>query len=299
MSISVIIPAFNSENHIHSALESVVNQTYQPKEVIVIDDASTDNTANLVLEQYPSVNLIQLRENGGAARARNKGLSVASGELIAFLDSDDQWLPNYLETQINALAGAPDAVLVVCDYLAVKRNGSEITISTKPLSIYPDLTHHLLVYNFIPTMSLVVLRKKMLPETSPLREDLKIAHDFDLYLRLSTAGNILHVPHTLMRKVDHSDNLTANYRRCLYETYEALDSFFNSEAGQAYSHLQPEVKAKWSFNFSKWVWDSHGDYVFSTLTLLNALRHAPKLALQKAISQSISRLSAFGSQFKA
>lgn len=99
MSISVIIPTWNSQRYLGAALESVYHQTTMPLEVIVIDDGSIDATAS-VAQAYPVHYAYQ--DHAGAASARNKGLRLAQGELIAFLDSDDLWLPEKLERQIQA-----------------------------------------------------------------------------------------------------------------------------------------------------------------------------------------------------
>lgn len=100
MKISVVIPAHNREKYIKRCLDSIINQSYAPYEIIVVDDASTDNTIQVV-ERYscPIVRLIKCKINGGAQKARNIGIKEAKGDWIAFLDSDDEWLPDKLEKQ--------------------------------------------------------------------------------------------------------------------------------------------------------------------------------------------------------
>ena len=109
MSISVIIPAWNSQRYLGAALESVYHQTTMPLEVIVIDDGSIDATAS-VARAYPLHYAYQ--DHAGAASARNTGLKLARGEFIAFLDSDDLWLPQKLELQIQAFEVNPE--LQIC-----------------------------------------------------------------------------------------------------------------------------------------------------------------------------------------
>ena len=100
--ITAIIPIHNSSKHIKQCIESVLNQTYKNIELILIDDASTDNSVELVKNIKDNrIKLIELKENSGAAVARNKGIEEATGDYICFLDSDDYWLPNKLERQIK------------------------------------------------------------------------------------------------------------------------------------------------------------------------------------------------------
>ena len=100
--ISVIIPCFNAREWIAATLESVIDQQRADLEVIVVDDGSTDGSAQLVAEAFPSVRLIH-SENGGASRARNLGTRVARGEVLQFLDADDLLAPGKLEAQLQTL----------------------------------------------------------------------------------------------------------------------------------------------------------------------------------------------------
>lgn len=102
--VSVITPTYNSAGSISTTITSVLNQTYQNLELIVIDDCSTDNTVKIVQEFQsidPRIALVQLNQNSGAAIARNKGIAKARGRYIAFLDSDDLWFPQKLEKQLK------------------------------------------------------------------------------------------------------------------------------------------------------------------------------------------------------
>ncbi len=108
MKITVIIPTFNSAKTIEAALDSVLRQTLRPTEILVVDDGSTDTTRS-VLRRYDSEITLIGEEHKGVASARNVGCQRATGELVAFLDSDDLWHPNYLEVQSKRFAEYPDA----------------------------------------------------------------------------------------------------------------------------------------------------------------------------------------------
>lgn len=102
--VSIITPSFNSANYISNTIDSIVSQTFVEWELLIIDDCSTDNSIEVITEwckKDSRINLIQLLENSGAAVARNSGIEAAKGRFIAFLDSDDKWLPSKLEKQLK------------------------------------------------------------------------------------------------------------------------------------------------------------------------------------------------------
>jgi len=106
MTITAVIPAYNSEKYIARAIDSVLAQTQKPDEIIVVDDGSTDNTTQIVRKYNPAVKLIQ-QQNAGASVARNAGIKDATSEWIAFLDADDEWLPEKLKLQTEHLKRNP------------------------------------------------------------------------------------------------------------------------------------------------------------------------------------------------
>ncbi|MEW8584550.1 MAG: glycosyltransferase family A protein, partial [Candidatus Thiodiazotropha sp.] len=106
MSVSVVIPTHNRAHTLPRALDSVLAQSHQPLEIIVVDDGSDDETAELMEDHYGCCDYLR-QANQGVSSARNLGIEKARGEWIALLDSDDRWLPNKLQLQLEALAGAP------------------------------------------------------------------------------------------------------------------------------------------------------------------------------------------------
>ena len=109
--VSVIIPVYNGENFIVGAIENVINQQYQPLEIIVVDDGSTDQTANIVSQFKAQVKYVY-QNNSGPASARNKGIKLSQGNIIAFLDTDDLWSENKLAIQLDYLAQNPNCSIV-------------------------------------------------------------------------------------------------------------------------------------------------------------------------------------------
>src|SRR5262245_25838031 len=112
--VSVIIPSYNSARFVSQAVRSVLEQTYSPLEIIVVNDGSTDDTVS-VLDAYKGDIQIVHQANGGVSKARNRGIREAKGKFIAFLDADDQWLPSKIQKQIDCLRANPSAALVHSD----------------------------------------------------------------------------------------------------------------------------------------------------------------------------------------
>ena len=109
--VSVIIPVYNAEPFLAEAIESILGQTVPPQQVIVIDDGSTDGSAAVARRYLPHI-LFEQQPNAGAARARNRGVALARGDLLAFLDNDDCWMPDKLALQLAALQQAPEVEAV-------------------------------------------------------------------------------------------------------------------------------------------------------------------------------------------
>ena len=120
--VSVIIPVFNSERYIASAVESVLKQTYKEFELIVVNDGSTDKTVK-VLEQYIDRIHYAYQPNKGVAAARNAGIRASKGEYIAFLDSDDLWIRDTLILHVNYLQNNPNIGLVYGEVLVIDERG--------------------------------------------------------------------------------------------------------------------------------------------------------------------------------
>ena len=183
-SISVIIPAYNAEKTIQRALNSVENQTMLPKEVIVIDDCSSDQT-NTIIREYMSESKLNIRHeiqaaNAGAGSARNAGWLVASEKYVAFLDADDMWHPKKLEIQFNAMENSDDCSMS-CHYRHVTdlENWSEVQFdaSVQRLFTFKDF----LIRNRCATPSVMVKREI----TARFHPGKRYAEDYLLWLQIS------------------------------------------------------------------------------------------------------------------
>lgn len=182
--VSVVIPVYNREKTIVRAVKSVLNQTYKNIEVIIVDDCSSDNSRVVIENAFSennNVRYICLEKNSGACVARNRGVQLSKGKYVAFLDSDDAFLPNKIEKQISFLCET-NAQLCATDYIRYRKDGSEETVKTKPGS-QEEVYNELLYCNFITTGTLLGYKECFVDV--PFDESLPRYQDWDLVLRLS------------------------------------------------------------------------------------------------------------------
>lgn len=200
--VSVIIPSYNSEATIGRAIRSVFAQTFTDYELILIDDASRDGTLTLIGEATAgkeNVKVIALERNGGAAAARNAGIQAAAGELIAFLDSDDEWLPEKLERQVAALDAAPQAVVIGCNAEWLSSSGRFLyRMEDQPVETGAGAWKALLETGYLSTPC-VVARKAAVEAERGFDEALPVGEDQDLWFRLAQRGEVLFLPEVLVR----------------------------------------------------------------------------------------------------
>lgn len=198
--VSVVIPTFNRPQMTAAAVESVLGQTARPLEVIVVDDCSTDGSADFLRSAFasrPEVSVLSLEVNSGACAARNAGLRRCSGEWVAFLDSDDEWAPEKLERQLASLDGR-DAVASFAGLVA-KRNGKVTFQVRPPLRVVME---DLLVENVLGSTSCLMARREALFAIGGFDTRLPACQDWDLYIRLLTVGPGVGLPEPLVAYSD-------------------------------------------------------------------------------------------------
>jgi glycosyltransferase involved in cell wall biosynthesis len=229
--ISVVIPCHNREGTIARALESVFSQDSAADEVIVVDDASTDNSRS-VASEYP-IKLLVNPTNVGAGASRNRGIAAASGALIACLDSDDWWLDEHLRTMRALHARFPTAVAMAS---GVRRQGPRMPAAKVSPGRIPTLQ---LVDAFeqsfaacpMPHQS-TVLRKDAARAIGGYTEDLRHADDFDLYLRLSRVGPFVLSPEITAVYWAHGGQLTSSGDKVVGDIYRSRLRMIETVAGE-------------------------------------------------------------------
>lgn len=193
--VTVIIPVYNRTATLLQAIKSVLAQTYQDLEILIVDDGSTLPVAqSLPADLDPRIRCIRLEENAGPARARNVGLQEARGEFVAFLDSDDEWLPHKLERQITALESQAedfqfDAVATAF-YISRTSAASHSSELFVPSSLLAGSGQALWGCNISPGSTLVA-RRTLFDRVGVFREDLRRLEDWEWLLRIAVTENLL------------------------------------------------------------------------------------------------------------
>ena len=181
--VTVIIPTYNRAKKVCRAVSSVLEQTFTDFEIIVIDDASDDDTAERLKEFGKRIHVIRHHENKGVSAARNSGIKMAKGKYIALLDSDDYWMPEKLRVQIAFFNEHPDAVICQAREIWI-RKGRRVNPAKKHMKPSGDI--------FIPSLKLclvspsaVIIKRSLLDEVGMFDEEFPVCEDYDLWLRIA------------------------------------------------------------------------------------------------------------------
>ncbi|QJA05786.1 glycosyltransferase [Thermosulfurimonas marina] len=203
--VSVILPTFNRARFLGEALESVFSQTYRPLEVIVVDEASADETP-WVVSRFPVI-YVRRPVRKGPAAARNRGLRLCRGELVSFLDSDDLWLPEKVARQVAFLREHPEAVAVQPEEIWIK-NGRRVAPQRKHRKPHGYFFHRAVKLCLV-SPSGVMLRRRVLEEIGFFDEEFPVCEDYELWLRLAARYPVYLLPEPLvLKRGGHGDQLS-------------------------------------------------------------------------------------------
>lgn len=197
--ISVVIPVYNSEDTIVRTLESVRRQTAlnEIEEIIVVNDGSKDNSLKTIMKyltDFPHMPIIVIdKPNGGVSSARNAGIKLAVGEIIALLDSDDEWLPEKTQIQLNIMREHPEIDFLGCD---VDDKALQILFK-KPNTLYKASIKDLCLKNF-PATPAAMFKKNIIEKTGLYDETQFYAEDGNFFLRVCSKCNYYHLPQSLV-----------------------------------------------------------------------------------------------------
>ncbi len=222
INVSVIIPTYNRAKVLGRAVESVLAQTYLHYELIIVDDGSTDETQAL-LESYSSYKNVKIvrTKNKGVSAARNLGIQLASGDWVAFLDSDDEWLPQKLELQMQYVSQNPNIQVVHGEEIWI-RNGVRVNPMKKHQKsggdIFNDATRFCCM-----SPSTILIATPLLIQRGCFDESFPVCEDYDLWLRLSYDQKVGFIQDFIINKYGgHEDQLSSKYHSMDYWRIRAL-----------------------------------------------------------------------------
>ena len=238
--VSVIIPTFNRAAFLESAIESVLNQTYNDFEIIIVDDNSSDNTYEVVASfKDVRIKYIRHRENKGVSAARNTAIRVCKGKYIAFLDDDDEWVPEKLQKQVELQDKSSSNICgVYSDRVIIDRLSNKIiSKGLQSNKVRGNLLSQLVMHNQINTCT-VLLRKRCLDDVGLFDETISYMEDRDLWIRLSLNWDFEYIDEPLTRTHIHKQNHLSSR---LKEQIEGRKKLLRK-----YSNLFNKDKKTWS-----------------------------------------------------
>lgn len=230
MLISTVVPTYNRAEMIGNTIRSILNQTYKNIEIIVIDDGSTDNTEGIVkaCRENPIMPIYYYKkENGGCASARNVGIRLAKGDFIAFLDSDDQWIPTAIETMLSSITES-GADFVYSPSIEVFENGVEVM----QLPAAPDRPEQFAIEHFRTINArpgAILYKKRIFAFVNKFDEELKYNEDSDFLQKVAINFRAAYSPHPTVKVFYHSGGKSRDrvsiYRAVLKSTENILREY--------------------------------------------------------------------------
>jgi glycosyltransferase involved in cell wall biosynthesis len=211
--ISVIIPTYNRANLIEKAIKSVLKQTYQDFEIIIVDDGSTDNTEEIIrgFKDKRVKYIKKYKMNRGISVARNIGIKIARGKYIAFLDSDDEWFPEKLNKQIKILQdGSPELGVVYSISCYIDESGKNINKLRNSKKVEGYIYEDLLGKNYVGTPSTVLIRKECFHQVGLFDDLLNAQEDWDMWIRIAKYYRFALIKIPLVKYRLHSNQLSKN-----------------------------------------------------------------------------------------
>ena len=215
--VSVIIPTYNRAAWLLQAVSSVTGQSFSDFELIIADDGSTDNTAEVVSQVEHPLHYVHLSHSGRPAVARNRALEIARGDLVAFLDDDDLWMADKLQKQVAIFDENPALALVYCDVRMLVEPDAHTPPILSPAQKRPERLFDSLLVDCFIYPSTVMARRSRLLAIGGFDESLSITEDYDLWLRLAYGSEAGCVPEALVILRRHEEGISTLRKREIAE----------------------------------------------------------------------------------
>ena len=279
--VSVIVPT-RDRAELARALASVARQTHRPLEVIVVDDGSR-KPVRIASE---AVRVERLSPSRGAAAARNRGVEMASGEVVAFLDDDDAWSPSYLAAQAAAFAADRELDVATTAHVECDADGRRAVPDLEPLLVYPHPLVHLLAECPLHTLSGVACRRSAFARYGAFDERLEIVHDLAWYLRVARlGGRFVHAPEPLVERAVPGGLVTRHRRWYREEAGVHAATFAVEPTLRRHRRL---VRASRELFFARTAWVA-GDHRFALARGCSAVAVSPHWAVSIAVRRLARR----------
>jgi glycosyltransferase involved in cell wall biosynthesis len=237
--ISVIIPAYNGEQTIKETIKSVLSQTLSQFEIIVINDGSQDKTLEVVSSILDPRLKVLSYPNAGVSVSRNRGISQAGGDYVSFLDADDLWTPDKLESQLKALQANPQAAVAYSWTDWIDESGQFLR-SGGHISVNGDVYAKLLLRDFVESGSNPLIRRQALTEVGGFDKSLNLAADWDMWLRLAARYEFVAVPSSQILYRVSPNSMSSNVWKMEAESLQIIERAF-AVAPESLQHLKREV----------------------------------------------------------
>lgn len=242
--VTVIVPAYNAARYIEETLESIIQQTYQAIEIIVVDDGSSDNTGDIIKSYNSGVHYLYQENSGSCASPRNNGLSHAKGQFVTFFDADDIMIPDKIERQVKDLQLHPDATMSICNYRnfigADKSNDhfascpklSDLFAKTSDGCIWlePEACRSILIDENFGSACSPLFRTASVRLLGGFDETLKACEDFHLNYRMAQTGPVVVNRHIGFERRLHDLNMSGDQVRMLKNFIQSRLSLQQSES---------------------------------------------------------------------
>lgn len=230
--VSVIIPTYNNSDFIVDTINSVLVQDYNNIEIIIINDGSTDDTHKVLLPYMSDIVYVE-QKNKGPSVARNNGIKRAKGDFIAFIDSDDMWMSDKLNRQVEVFHLNPNAAIVYSK-VAEYKDDYPNNIRVRPINIESGKIFEKILLSSIIPLSSVMIKKVIFDDIGLFDEDLMTAEDTNLWLRVSMVYTIVGIDEVLVKKRKHSRNISDMHDSIPVGTLDNLNKIVN-----IYPELRP------------------------------------------------------------
>ncbi|MDG4555436.1 MAG: glycosyltransferase [Candidatus Competibacter sp.] len=244
--VSVVIATYNMGAYLFLAIRSVLDQTYEKLEILVVDDGSTDDTAEIIRPFLEDTRIRYISQvNGGQASAKNRGIKESRGEFVAFLDADDIWAPSKIAEQLPLFFRSESVGVVFSQYIEIDAQGIPGKLVGSDFS-RGKVSGPLLVFNFVG-FSTSIVRKQCFDRLGYFREDLGMGIDYELWLRFSTDYEFDYVDRPLVYYRIWLGQMSKNYQRRYMNGIEIMKDFLSKHPDVVDKNTQHDA---WAHTYS-------------------------------------------------